>query len=86
MNENHAVQISQETEARAITIDAFREAGRDLFELIVVMDKLMKAYDMTSLYFISDVFSTTSRYEQMGIIIAAMQTIRTQIGKEEQAL
>lgn len=91
MVERHTSQIKQEQQGtepivRPITLDAFRAAGRDLFEVIIDVDKLMRAYDISSLQFISDVFSTSIRYEQMGIVIAAMQVIRAQIGREDQEL
>ena len=64
---------------KPITLDAFRLAGLDLFELIIDMDKLMHNYNMPTVQFISDVFSSTSKYEQMGYVIDNMQQLQQRI-------
>ena len=67
------------SDVKPITLDAFRLAGMDLFELIVDMDKLMHAYGMPTIQFISDVFSSTTKYEQMGYVIDNMKLLQQQI-------
>ncbi len=62
--------------APTITIDAFRVAGQDLFPLILDIEKLLHAYGMESVSFISDMFSTTSREKQFDILINALQRIK----------
>ncbi len=59
-----------------ISIDAFRTAGQDLFPLILDTEKLLHAYGMESVSFISDMFSTTSREEQFDILINTLQRIK----------
>lgn len=61
--------VPKASDVKPITLDAFRLAGFDLFELIVDMDKLMHAYGMPTIQFISDVFSSTTKYEQLGYVI-----------------
>ncbi len=61
---------------KGICIDAFRCAGRDLFPLILDIEKLLQAYGMESVSFISDVFSTASRAEQLEIIINVLRQIQ----------
>ncbi len=62
--------------APTITIDAFRVAGQDLFPLILDTEKLLHAYGMESVSFISDMFSTTSREDQFDILINTLQRIK----------
>ena len=59
-----------------ICIDAFRAAGRDCFALIFDTAQLLKAYDIPSGDFISEVFSTTNRLRQLEIIIEYIGKIR----------
>ena len=59
-----------------ICIDAFRAAGRDCFALIFDTAQLLKAYDIPSVDFISEVFSTTNRLRQLEIIIEYIGKIR----------
>ena len=67
------------SDVKPITLDAFRLAGMDLFELIVDMDKLMHAYGLPTIQFISDVFSSTTMYEQMVYVIDNMKLLQQQI-------
>ena len=41
--------VPKASDVKPITLDAFRLAGFDLFELIVDMDKLMHAYGMPTI-------------------------------------
>ncbi len=59
-----------------ISVDAFRMAGQDLFPLILDAEKLLHAYGMESVSFISDIFSTTSREKQFDILINTLQRIK----------
>lgn len=75
--------ISNTKEYRPITLDAFRVAGKDLFAVIVEVDRLMRSYGISSLQFISDVFSTESKHEQIGIIMDALGLVQEKQRKEE---
>lgn len=68
---------------RAITIDSLRVASRDLFCLIVDIDKLLRANDISSLQFVSDTLSSETQYEQIGYIIAALQVLRSHMEMED---
>ncbi len=68
--------IRKTNSTKGICIDAFRCAGRDLFPLILNIVDLLHAYNMESVSFISDVFSMTSRAEQLEIIISTLQQIQ----------
>ncbi len=59
-----------------ISIDAFRVVGQDLFPLILDTEKLLHAYGLESVSFISDMFSTTSREKQFDILIETLQRIK----------
>ncbi len=59
-----------------ISIDAFRTAGQDLFPLILDTEKLLHSYEMESVSFISEIFSTTSREKQFDILIETLQRIK----------
>ena len=67
------------SDVKPITLDAFHLAGMDLFELIVDMDKLMHAYGMPTIQFISDVFSSTNKYEQIGYVIDNMKLLQQRV-------
>ncbi len=67
---------SADTEDRRITVDAFRMAGMSLFDLILSLNKLLQTYGLPSTQFISAVFSSKSKCEQMDHIIAAMKQVR----------
>lgn len=71
--------VPKASDVKPITLDAFRLAGMDLFELIVDMDKLMHAYGMPTIQFISDVFSSTTKYEQLGYIIDNMKLLQQRV-------
>ncbi len=62
--------------APTITIDSIRVAGQDLFPLILDTEKLLHAYGLESVSFISDIFSTTSREKQFDILINTLQRIK----------
>lgn len=66
-----------------ITIDSLRVASRDLFCLIVDIDKLLRANDISSLQFVSDSLSSETQYEQIGYIIAALQVLRNHMEMED---
>ena len=72
---------SEAPDIKPITIDAFGLAGLDLFELIIDLDKVMHNYGMPTIQFISDVFSSTTRYEQMGFIVENMKALQQRIGE-----
>ncbi len=59
-----------------ISIDAFRVAGQDLFPLILDMEKLLHAYGLESVSFISDMFSTTSQEKQFDILIETLKRMK----------
>ncbi len=61
---------------KSISIDAFRCAGRDLFPLVLDIIDLLHAYNMESVSFVSNVFSTASRTEQLEIIINILRMIQ----------
>ncbi len=62
--------------APTITIDSIRVAGQDLFLLILDIEKLLHAYGLESVSFISEIFSTTSREKQFDIIINTLMRIK----------
>ena len=53
--------VPKASDVKPIPLDAFRLAGFDLFELIVDMDKLMHAYGMPTIQFISCVRLAVSK-------------------------
>lgn len=68
---------------RRITIDSLRVASKDLFCLIIDIDKLLQANDISSLQFLSDTLSSESQYEQLGYIIATLQVLRKHFEMED---
>ncbi len=68
--------MAEKHAAPPITIDSIRVAGQDLFPLIMDMEKLLHAYRLESVSFISDIFSTTSREKQFDILINTLQRIK----------
>lgn len=74
---------TRKNQERGITIESLRVTSRDLFCLIVDIDKLLRANDIPSLQFISDTLSSESQYEQLGYIIAALQVLRKHFEMED---
>ena len=68
-----------------ITTDSFRLAGQDMFEVIISTEKLMRGHGISSLEFISDVFSRTDPLEQLDCVTDALSMIREQIETDSQA-
>lgn len=77
--------MKKDKEYAPITIDSFRVAEQDLFEVIVSTEKLMCSYGISSLEFISDVFSRTVPLEQLDCVTDALGMIKSQLEKEWQA-
>lgn len=76
MNNMEGQDKQEDKHWHPICIDAFRAAGRDCFVLIFDIIQILKAYDISSIDFISEVFSTTNRLEQLDIIIKCIGKIR----------
>lgn len=68
---------------KRITADSICIASQDILCLIVDLDRVLQAYGISSLEFISDVFTCDSQYEQLGIIIAALQVLRKRMEQGE---
>jgi len=65
-------------EDRPITIDVFRTAGQDLFALIIDVDQIVRAHGISTISFISKVFSTDLRAEKIGHIIDILKVLQAQ--------
>ncbi len=68
--------MEEKNMTQTISIDAFHTAGQDLFPLILDTEKLLHAYGLESVSFISEIFSTTSREKQFDILIETLQRIK----------
>lgn len=78
-------KLEQEEYFRPITLDAFTAAGQDLFTLIVDVDQIVRFHGISTIEFISKVFSTESRTEQIGYIIEILKELQAQEARKAQA-
>lgn len=77
-------QIEHKECFHPITLDAFRAAGQDLFALIVDVDQVVRFHGISTIEFISKVFSTESRTEQIGYIIEILEVLQAQEARKAQ--
>ena len=61
---------------RPITPDTIAVASRDQFCLILDIDRIMRAHDISSLQFISDTLSCKTEAEQIDHMVEALRTIQ----------
>ena len=80
------MEVSEQEEHQPITLDAFRQAKEDIFSLIINTDEFMRANGVSSLDFVSDVFSTTSREKQVGIVIQALQLVKRKLNSKSNGM
>lgn len=85
MKAKETMQVNEQEQHHPITIDAFREAKEDIFALLIDTDEFMRANGVSSLNFISEAFSTTSREKQVDSVIAALQLVKQKLNSKEAA-
>ena len=73
-------------EDRQIEIDAFRSTGKDLFALIIEVEKIVRLHDIATTGFINKVFSTSSHEEQLGYIIDILKVLQVQKAQKAQKI
>lgn len=77
MDENRAKP--EHPEAHEICINAYQIAEQDLFALSWETQRTMAAYGFPTIYFTSDMMEAATAYDELGVIIKALEAIRLKV-------
>jgi len=66
-------------EAHEICVNAYQIAEQDLFALAWETQRTMAAYGFPTLYFTSDMMDAANTYDELGVIIKALEAIRLKV-------